>query len=132
MIFNITLLLLAFLLFHTLPKLSLSKFRNNPQSNRNQQLEIPRETNQQFISRRLREIDQLRTTPVTDQQIIRNRLIEIDETSLGNPAPTYSDDELTDIIRTYNRPLDRNHFRIAHRNLIYSYYNHDENNNGNY
>ena len=132
MIFNITLLLLAFLLFHTLPKLSLSKFRNNPQSNRNQQLEIPRETNQQFISRRLREIDQLRTTPVTDQQFIRNRLREIDETSLGNPASTYSDDELIDIIRTYNRVLDRNHFRIAHRNLIYSYYNHDENNNGNY
>ena len=132
MIFNITLLLLAFLLFHTLPKLSLSKFRNNPQSNRNQQLEIPRETNQQFISRRLREIDQLRTTPITDQQFIRNRLREIDETSLGNPAPTYSDDELIDIIQTYNRVLDRNHFRIAHRNLIYSYYNHDENNNGNY
>ena len=132
MIFNITLLLLAFLLFHTLPKLSLSKFRNNPQSTRTQQLEIPSETNQQFISRRLREIDQLRTTPVTDQQIIRNRLREIDETPLGNPAPTYSDDELIDIIRTYNRVLDRNHFRIAHRNLIYSYYNHDENNNGNY
>ena len=132
MIFNITLLLLAFLLFHTLPKLSLSKFRNNPQSNRNQQLEIPRETNQQFISRRLREIDQLRTTPITDQQFIRNRLREIDETSLGNPAPTYSDNELIDIIQTYNRLLDRNHFRIAHRNLIYSYYNHDENNNGNY
>ena len=132
MIFNITLLLLAFLLFHTLPKLSLSKFRNNPQSTRTQQLEIPSETNQQFISRRLREIDQLRTTPITDQQFIRNRLREIDETSLGNPAPTYSDDELIDIIRTYNRVLDRNHFRIAHRNLIYSYYNHDENNNGNY
>ena len=132
MIFNITLLLLAFLLFHTLPKISLSKFRNNPQSTRTQQLEIPSETNQQFISRRLREIDQIRTTPVTDQQIIRNRLREIDETPLGNPAPTYSDDELIDIIRTYNRVLDRNHFRIAHRNLIYSYYNHDENNNGNY
>ena len=132
MIFNITLLLLAFLLFHTLPKLSLSKFRNNPQSTITQQLEIPSETNQQFISRRLREIDQLRTTPVTDQQFIRNRLREIDETPLGNPAPTYSDDELIDIIRTYNRVLDRNHFRIAHRNLIYSYYNHDENNNGNY
>ena len=132
MIFNITLLLLAFLLFHTLPKLSLSKFRNNPQSTRTQQLEIPSETNQQFISRRLREIDQLRTTPITDQQFIRNRLREIDETSLGNPAPTYSDDELIDIIQTYNRVLDSNHFRIAHRNLIYSYYNHDENNNGNY
>ena len=132
MIFNITLLLLAFLLFHTLPKLSLSKFRNNPQSTRTQQLEIPSETNQQFISRRLRKIDQLITTPITDQQFIRNRLREIDETSLGNPAPTYSDNELIDIIRTYNRVLDRNHFRIAHRNLIYSYYNHDENNNGNY
>ena len=132
MIFNITLLLLAFLLFHTLPKLSLSKFRNNPQSNRNQQLEIPRETNQQFISRRLREIDQIIITLITDQQFIRDRLREIDETSLGNPAPTYSDDELIDIIQTYNRVLDSNHFRIAHRNLIYSYYNHDENNNGNY
>ena len=132
MIFNITLLLLAFLLFHTLPKIPLSKFCKNPQSTRTQQLEIPSETNQQFISRRLREIDQLRTTPITDQQFIRNRLREIDETSLGNPAPTYSDNELIDIIRTYNRVLDRNHFRIAHRNLIYSYYNHDENNNGNY
>ena len=132
MIFNITLLLLAFLLFHTLPKLSLSKFRNNPQSNRNQQLEIPRETNQQFISRRLREIDQLRTTPITDQQFIRNRLREIDETSLGNPAPTYSDDELIDIIQTYNRVLDSNHFRIAHRNLIDLYYSRDENNNRRY
>ena len=132
MIFNITLLLLAFLLFHTLPKIPLSKFRNNPQSTITQQLETPSETNQQFISRRLREIDQLRTTPITDQQFIRNRLIEIDKTSLGNPAPTYSDNELIDIIRTYNRVLDRNHFRIAHRNLMYSYYNHDENNNGNY
>ena len=132
MIFNITLLLLAFLLFHTLPKIPLSKFRNNPQSTITQQLETPSETNQQFISRRLREIDQLRTTPITDQQFIRNRLIEIDKTSLGNPAPTYSDNELIDIIRTYNRVLDSNHFRIAHRNLIYSYYNHDENNNGNY
>ena len=132
MIFNITLLLLAFLLFHTLPKIPLSKFRNNPQSTITQQLEIPSETNQQFISRRLREIDQIITTLITDQQFIRDRLREIDETSLGNPAPTYSDDELIDIIQTYNRVLDRNHFRIAHRNLIYSYYNHDENNNGNY
>ena len=129
MIFNITLLLLAFLLFHTLPKLSLSKFCKNPQPTRTQQLEIPSETNQQFISRRLREIDQLRNTPVTDQQFIRNRLVEIDETSLENPAPTYSDDELIDIIRTYNRVLDRNYFRIAHRNLIDLYYSRDENNN---
>lgn len=103
MIFNITLLLLAFLLFHTLPKIPLSKFRKNPQSTRTQQLEIPRETNQQFISRRLREIDQLRNTPVTDQQFIRNRLREID-----------------------------NHFRIAHRNLIDLYYSRDENNNRRY
>ena len=132
MIFNITLLLLAFLLFHTLPKIPLLKFRNNPQSTITQQLEIPSETNQQFISRRLREIDQIIITLITDQQFIRDRLREIDETPLGNPAPTYSDDELIDIIRTYNRVLDRNHFRIAHRNLIYSYYNHDENNNGNY
>ena len=132
MIFNITLLLLAFLLFHTLPKIPLSKFRNNPQSTITQQLETPSETNQQFISRRLREIDQLRATPITDQQLIRNRLREIDETPLGNPASTYSDDELIDIIQVYNRVLDSNHFRIAHRNLIYSYYNHDENNNGNY
>lgn len=103
MIFNITLLLLAFLLFHTLPKIPLSKFCKNPQSTRTQQLEIPRETNQQFINRRLGEIDQIITTPITDQQFIRNRLREIDD-----------------------------HFRIAHHNLIYSYYNHDENNNGNY
>ena len=132
MIFNITLLLLAFLLFHTLPKLFLSKFRKNPQSTRTQQLEIPSETNQQFISRRLREIDQLRTTPVTDQQFIRNRLREIDETSLGNPASTYSDNELIDIIQTYNRVLDSNHFRIAHHNLIDLYYSRDENNNRRY
>ena len=132
MIFNITLLLLAFLLFHTLPKIPLSKFCKNPQSTRTQQLEIPRETNQQFISRRLREIDQIIITLITDQQFIRDRLREIDETSLGNPAPTYSDDELIDIIQTYNRVLDSNHFRIAHRNLIDLYYSRDENNNRRY
>ena len=132
MIFNITLLLLAFLLFHTLPKIPLSKFCKNPQSTRTQQLEIPSETNQQFISRRLREIDQLRTTPITDQQFIRNRLREIDETPLGNPAPTYPNDELIDIIQVYNRVLDSNHFRIAHRNLIDLYYSRDENNNRRY
>ena len=132
MIFNITLLLLAFLLFHTLPKIPLSKFCKNPQSTRTQQLEIPSETNQQFISRRLREIDQIIITLITDQQFIRDRLREIDETSLGNPAPTYSDDELIDIIQTYNRVLDSNHFRIAHRNLIDLYYSRDENNNRRY
>ena len=132
MIFNITLLLLAFLLFHTLPKIPLSKFCKNPQSTRTQQLEIPSETNQQFISRRLREIDQIIITLITDQQFIRDRLREIDETSLGNPAPTYSDNELIDIIQTYNRVLDSNHFRIAHRNLIDLYYSRDENNNRRY
>ena len=129
MIFNITLLLLAFLLFHTLPKIPLSKFCKNPQSTRTQQLETPNETNQQFIIRTLGEIDQIITTLITDQQFIRNRLVETDETSLGNPAPTYSDDELIDIIRIYNRVLDRNYFRIAHRNLIDLYYSRDENNN---